>query len=142
MVVIGGRVCSPPFFYMIQLTKGQTNKFYCTLTEKQTLTSPNYLFYCTNRATKDVVAFVQLQAADLSLYKYRYNRFDLVVNTYFSTSVEGIWDYAIYEQSGTSVDPTGLNQVEGGSFYLNPASSLYNPVKYSGQDNKYKVYNG
>lgn len=89
-----------------------------------------------------MVAFVQLYGSDISAYKYRYNRFDLVVNTYFLNSVEGIWDYTVYEQASSSnVDPTGLNQLHGGSIYLS-ASTSFSPVKYTGQDNKYKVYNG
>jgi hypothetical protein len=127
---------------MQQFTKGSTIKFYCTLTDVQTLTSPNYLMYFKNRATKEVVAWVQLFATDVSAYKYRYNRFDFAINTYFTGSTDGIWDYAIYEQAGTSTDPTGLNQLETGNIYLNPATTNYTPVKYSGQDNKYKVYNG
>jgi hypothetical protein len=126
---------------MQQFTKGQTVKFYATLVE-QTLTNPNYLLVFTNRATKEVVSWVQLNTTDISAYKYRYSRFDFAVDTYFSGKTEGIWDYDIYEQAGTSTDPTGLNQLEGGNIYLNPASSLYNPVKYNGQNNTYKVYNG
>jgi hypothetical protein len=128
---------------MILLTKGTTVKFYVTLSDKQTLTNPNYLFYFRNRMTKEVVAFVQPYNSDISSYKYRVSRFDLVVNTYFTGATEGIWDFSIYEQaSGTNVDPTGLNELKGGSIYLNPATTLFNPVKYTGQDNKYKVYNG
>lgn len=128
---------------MQQFTKGSTVKFYSTLTDMQSLATPNYLLYFKNRATKEVVAWVQLYATDISSYKYRYNRFDIIVNTYFSTATEGIWDYAIYEQASTSNTViTGLTMLEQGNIYLNPASTNYNPVKYSGQDNQYKVYNG
>ena len=104
---------------MIRLTKGQTQNIILTLTEKQTLTSPNYLFVFENRSTNTEVKFVKLNAADISAYKDRYNEFSIVVNSYFNTSLNGQYTYTIYEQaSPTNTDPTGLNLLETGIMEL------------------------
>ena len=90
-----------------------------TLTEKQTLTSPNYLFVFENRSTNTEVKFVKLNAADISAYKDRFNEFNIVVNSYFNTSLNGQYTYTIYEQaSTTNTDPTGLNLLETGIMEL------------------------
>jgi hypothetical protein len=56
---------------MIHLTKGETNTIVMTLTEKQLLTNPNYLFVFTNRSSNNVIKFVVLNASDISQYKDR-----------------------------------------------------------------------
>ena len=100
---------------MLQLTKGQTQNIILTLTEKQTLTNPNYLFVFENRSTNTEVKFVKLNNTDISLYKDRYNEFSIVVNSYFNTSLNGQYTYTVYEQaSTTNTDPTGLNLLETG----------------------------
>jgi hypothetical protein len=104
---------------MIQLTKGQTQNIILTLTEKQTLTSPNYLFVFENRSTNTDVKFVKLNNTDISQYKERYNEFSIVVNSYFNTSLNGQYSYSVYEQtSTTNTDPTGLNLLESGIMEL------------------------
>ena len=104
---------------MIQLTKGQTQNIILTLTEKQTLTSPNYLFVFENRSTNTDVKFVKLNNTDISQYKERYNEFSIVVNSYFNTSLNGQYTYTVYEQASTSnLDPTGLNLLETGIMEL------------------------
>jgi hypothetical protein len=104
---------------VIRLTKGQTQNIILTLTEKQTLTSPNYLFVFENRSTNTYVKFVKLNNTDISAYKERYNEFSIVVNSYFNTSLNGQYDYSIYEQtSTTNTDPTGLNLLESGIMEL------------------------
>jgi len=87
---------------MIQLTKGATQFMYLTLTEKELLTNPNYLFIFTNRSSNVEVKFVLLNAADVSLFKERYNKFSLVTNTYFVSSLIGQYDYQVYEQVSTT----------------------------------------
>lgn len=87
---------------MIYFTKGQTSEVILTLKEKQILASPNYLFRFVNRVTNVEVKFVLLNAADLSSYKDRYNKFSIVTNTYFITSNVGEWEYYIYEQTSTT----------------------------------------
>jgi hypothetical protein len=104
---------------VIRLTKGQTQNIILTLTEKQLLTSPNYLFIFENRSTNTDIKFVNLNNTDISAYKERYNEFTIVVNTYFNTSLNGQYTYTIYEQtSTTNTDPTGLNLLESGIMEL------------------------
>ena len=111
---------------MIQLTKGETQYMYLTLTEKELLTNPNYLFLFRSRSTNTEVKFVLLNAADISLFKERYNKFSLVTNTYFNTSLIGQYTYEIYEQaSTTNTNPTGLNMLESGIMMLNEASTIF-----------------
>jgi len=118
---------------MIHLTKNETSTIILTLKEKQTLTTPNYLFWFKSRGTNQEVKFVVLNAADLSPHKERYNEFDIVVNTHFEDSPEGDWEYKIYEQTSTSnVNPdlaTGL--VEDGIMRLNNLSNLLNVNVYN-----------
>jgi hypothetical protein len=104
---------------MIHLTKGETNTIVLTLTEKQLLTNPNYLFVFTNRSTNEVISFVKLNATDLSSYKDRFNEFSIVTNTYFNTALNGQYTYEIYEQVSTSnTNPSGLNKLETGIMWL------------------------
>ena len=104
---------------MIHLTKGETNTIVLTLTEKQLLTNPNYLFVFTNRSSNEVISFVKLNATDTSLYKDRFNEFIIVTNTYFNTALNGQYTYEIYEQVSTSnINPSGLNKLETGIMWL------------------------
>jgi hypothetical protein len=104
---------------MIRFTKGQTQNIILTLTEKQLLTNPNYLFVFTNRSANTEVKFVKLNATDVSLYKDRYNEFSIVTNTNFGSSLNGQYVYQIYEQTSTSnTNPTGLNLLETGIMEL------------------------
>lgn len=111
---------------MIQLTKGATQYMYLTLTEKELLTNPNYLFLFRSRSTNTEVKFVLLNGADVSLFKERYNKFNLTTNTYFNTSLIGQYTYEVYEQaSTTNTNPTGLNMLESGIMMLNEAVTVY-----------------
>lgn len=104
---------------MIHLTKGETNTIVLTLTEKQLLTNPNYLFVFTNRSSNEVISFVKLNATDTSLYKDRFNEFSIVTNTYFNTALNGQYTYEIYEQVSTlNINPSGLNKLETGIMWL------------------------
>jgi len=112
---------------MVHLTKGETNTIVMTLTEKELLTSPNYLFVFTNRSSNEVVKFVKLNNTDISLYKDRYNEFSIVTNTYFSNALEGQYTYEIYEQASTSnTNPSGLNKLETGIMWLSGSTLSYN----------------
>jgi hypothetical protein len=111
---------------MIQLTKGVTQFMYLTLTEKELLTNPNYLFIFRSRSTNTEVKFVLLNNTDISLYKDRYNKFSLVTNTYFNTSLIGQYTYEIYEQASSSnTNPSGLNMLESGIMMLNEAATIF-----------------
>jgi mRNA deadenylase 3'-5' endonuclease subunit Ccr4 len=104
---------------MIRLTKGQTQSVILTLTEKQLLTNPNYLFVFTNRSANTEIKFVRLNNTDVSVYKDRYNEFSFVTNTNFATSLNGQYDYVVYEQTSTSnTNPAGLNALESGIMEL------------------------
>jgi hypothetical protein len=87
---------------MIKLTKGNTDTLYLTLTEKQTITDANYLFVFESRTTNEKVKFVIVNSSDLSVYKDRYNKFSLEVNTNFATKEEGWYKYKVYEQASTT----------------------------------------
>jgi hypothetical protein len=115
---------------MIQLTKGVTQFIYLTLTEKQTISSPNYLFVFKNRSTNFEVKFVLLNAADVSLFKERYNKFSLNVDKYFSSKPRGQYIYSVYQQTSTSnTDPSGLTELESGIMWLNDAENVYTEYK-------------
>jgi len=112
---------------MIHLTKGQTNTIIMTLTEKQLLINPNYLFVFTNRSSNNVIKFVVLNASDLSLFKDRYNEFSIVTNTNFSSALEGQYTYEVYEQASSSnTNITGLNKLETGIMWLSGSTMTYN----------------
>jgi hypothetical protein len=111
---------------MITIKKGNTETIVLTLTEKQTLASPNYLFVFKSRMPEQIVSFVLLNAADTSAYKYRYNQFSLVVNNCFSNSPQGEWRYYIYEQaSATNKDEAKTGGLlEEGIMRLNEAEAF------------------
>jgi len=115
---------------MMLMTISATQSVYLTLKEKQTLATPNYLFVFTQRTTNDVIAFVKLNATDISAHKERYNEFSIVTNTHFS--MEGEYHYAIYEQtSTTNVNPlSATTLLETGIARVVPASA--NEFEYLG----------
>lgn len=118
---------------MIRLTKGQTQNIILTLTEKQLLTNPNYLFIFTNRSANTEVKFVKLNATDVSIFKDRYNEFSIVTDTYFGSQLNGQYDYEVYEQSSpTNTNPTGLNLLESGIMEL--VGSAFSYTQYSTTD--------
>jgi hypothetical protein len=122
---------------MIRLTKGQTQNIILTLTEKQLLTNPNYLFVFTNRSANTEIKFVMLNNTDISQYKDRYNEFSIVTNTNFSTALNGQYDYDIYEQTSTSnLNPAGLNLLESGIMEL--VGTPFNFTEYTTTDT-YKI---
>jgi hypothetical protein len=122
---------------MIRLTKGQTQNIILTLTEKQLLTNPNYLFVFTNRSANTEVKFVKLNATDVSIFKDRYNEFSIVTNTDFGSSLNGQYVYEVYEQaSTTNTNPTGLNLLETGIMEL--VGQAFSYTQYS-TDDTYKI---
>ena len=124
---------------MIHLTKDSTQFIYLTLTEKQTLTSPNYLFRFVNRETRVEITFVLLFASDVSIFKNRYNKFSIDVNKYFGWADAGEWLYYVYEQTSQYnkyyTEATGL--LEEGLMRLNNNSS-FTYVEHS-VDNTYII---
>jgi hypothetical protein len=123
---------------MIKITKGQANTVVLTLTEKSTLTSPDYLFVFTNDQTEGEYIFI---AADTSLYPERYNKFTITETATNPDPLDGevrlpilkFYKYTIYEQnSSTNLYPdlaTGV--VEVGKvevFDTATADSTYTPT--------------
>lgn len=138
---------------MIHFTKSTNSGIILTLTEKQTLTSPNYLFWFKSRGTNQEVKFVVLNASDLSPHKDRYNEFSIAVNTYFGSSPEGDWEYKIYEQTSTSnLNPalaTGLLEVGimrlsdlGNLLEVNIYSEDFNPEQVAALEVSEEAYSG
>ena len=122
---------------MIHLTKGQTQYMYLTLTEKQTISAPNYLFTFQNRSSNLEVKFVFVNAKDVSLYKERYNKFQINVNQYFQSKANGQWIYRVYEQtSATNITVNGLTELESGLMELDGEDLEY--VEYQTTDT-YKI---
>lgn len=111
---------------MLHLTKGNIEFVYITLTEKQILVNPNYLFIFKNRSTNDIINFVLVNQDDISIHKDRYNKFEIDVDYYFGNSYTGIYEYNIYEQTSTSnTNPQGLNLLENGIMVLKVQSSIF-----------------
>ncbi len=125
---------------MLHLTKGQTDNIVVTLTEKATLTNPNWLFIFESRLTNETISFVVLGSADLSAYKDRFNSFNIVTNTYFGSKTSGEYTYTIYEQASSSnTNPalaTGI--VEVGQMNLKDATD-FAFTSYANTTNTYKV---
>lgn len=120
---------------MIHFTKNTSSTAIMTLTEKQTLTSPNYLFWFKSRGTNQEVAFVMLNATDVSPHKERYNEFSVDVDTHFADSPEGDWEYEIYEQASSSnTDPDlATTLLETGIMRLNNLGNLLQVNVYSNE---------
>jgi hypothetical protein len=122
---------------VIVLTKGQIQNVYFTLTEKQTISSPNYLFVFEQRSTNTEVKFVLTNAKDLSSHKDRYNKFLLNVNQYFLSKLNGQYTYSVYQQtSATNTTTTGLTLLESGIMMLKESEDVY--TEYSTTDT-YKI---
>lgn len=122
---------------MIVLTKGQIQNVYFTLTEKQTISAPNYLFVFEQRSTNTEVKFVLTNAKDLSSYKDRYNKFLLNVNQYFLSKLNGQYTYSVYQQtSATNTTTTGLTLLESGIMMLKETEEVY--TEYTTTDT-YKI---
>jgi len=123
---------------MIVLTKGETQTIYFTATENCLLTNPYFLLYFINRVTQEVVTFVGTNESLTA----RYDAVTFHINDYFRYSETGFWTYNIYEQS-TNINNgiVGLNKVEDGYMYLNPATEFV-PIKYDEQSNTFITYNG
>jgi hypothetical protein len=122
---------------VIVLTKGQIQNVYFTLTEKQTISAPNYLFVFEQRSTNTEVKFVLTNAKDLSSYKDRYNKFLLNVNQYFLSKLNGQYTYSVYQQtSATNTTTTGLTLLESGIMMLKETEEVY--TEYTTTDT-YKI---
>jgi len=123
---------------MILINKGETNEVVLTLTEKTTLTNPEYLFSFENDSTRDFKYFI---AQDISEFPERFNKFLIeesstedLLNGKVQLEPNGFWTYVIYEQeSSTNLNPalaTGI--VEKGKVKVigeAPVKVVYKPEK-------------
>ena len=122
---------------MIQLSKEATQFIYLTLTEKQTIASPNYLFRFVNRSTNEELKFVLTNIKDVSLFKDRYNKFSIVTDKYFANKLNGQYTYYVYEQISTSsTDIAGKVLLESGIMMLNESKTIYKSYQ---TDDKFKI---
>lgn len=120
---------------MVQITKGETQYIYLTLTEKETISNPNYTFVCKNRSTNQEVKFILLNASDTSLFKERYNKFNIKTDKYFGGKPRGQYTYSVYQTSGTVIDETGV-LLESGVLWLNDEKTIF--TEYQTKDT-YKI---
>jgi hypothetical protein len=100
---------------MVNLTLGTVVNVNLTLTEKVTLSSPNYLFRFVQRTTNEEILFVKTSADDTSNYKERVNTFSFDVDQLFCGKV-GEYHYYVYEQassSNTELELTGALLEQG-----------------------------
>ena len=92
---------------MIYLNKNTTNTVILELTNVSSLLSPNYLFEFINNINPNNITYFTAQ--DLSSFKCRYNRFEIIEN---NTSIplsgqvsliSGSYNYNIYESSAITL---------------------------------------
>ena len=128
---------------MVFIDRLTTNTLYLTLTEKITLTSPNYLVRFVCVSTKDER---YAWCSDTSSYPDRYNELS-IVETNSPTSgtnqvkldTYGSWDYFVYEYNGAApTDETGLDEVEQGQATVNHTETTLN--SYNGYQSTYRKY--
>lgn len=112
---------------MIHLTKGNTEDIYLTLTEHQTLVNPFFVFVFKQRTTGAEVKFTK--NTDSSPYPSRYNKFNIVVNTYFKTASVGEWIYQVFESATNTTTTTNLNLLEEGIMILHDTGFAYTSRK-------------
>lgn len=84
---------------MLYITRGDTTRVAVTLQEKQTLTSPYWLWRFVSDGTNEEVAAIIAEVSNN--YKQRSNLFDITEGTTV-TLPEGIYTYYIYEQSNNT----------------------------------------
>ena len=120
---------------MIYLQRGATNSVVMTLTEKSELNNPYFLFSFTNNTSGDEKLF---NMVDISGYRRRYNRFELVETTSEDlpngkVELEYGWGrYEVYESATQSLDinDTTGRILEQGKFYVSgyPATLNNNDI--------------
>lgn len=95
---------------MFTIIQANENEIICTLTERQTLNNPHFLFIFRNEQSKIIAACI---AEDSSEFTERYNKFIIIektspdnLNGEVRLKDTGFYDYDIYEQnSAANLDP-------------------------------------
>ena len=94
------------------INKGANNTLVFTLTEKQTLTNPYFLFSLKSQVEQNPINFI---VSDTSTYKERFNKFlmtetsgtNILTSGVVTLAETGTYEYAIYEQtSSTNLNTT------------------------------------
>lgn len=83
---------------MLKINQAQSNQIVVTLTEKQTLSNPYFLFVFTHEQTNNNSAVI---LSDTSLYTRRYNEFTFIEGTDLNL-ISGDYEYNVYEQTSDS----------------------------------------
>jgi len=119
---------------MINITKGQSNTVFLTLSEMQTSPSSYYYILFTNRATKtEKILYLTNISTKSSYQKFTIN------GSSFEGADTGLWSYEARE---SNIDEDIIGGVlEAGYMDLKNASS-FQPSSYNEQLNTYKTYNG
>ena len=128
---------------LVFYSNNSAQTFVVTLNELVTIENPNYLFVFKNITTKEFVKIVLVGSEnDQSLFKYRYNQFELDISILFANKPVGQWLYEVYQQSSlVNQDPElsdGL--IENGRMELKSTSN-FEYETYNNQTS-FKVYNG
>jgi hypothetical protein len=113
---------------MIVLDRGQTNTVILELTSNSSLLNPNYLFEFKNDLNNNFTYFF---SEDLSNFKCRYNRFQIIENDTAIplsgqvTLLTGMYTYNIYEASAVtlSVSATTGRVIQTGKVIVNGTNS-------------------
>ena len=130
---------------MFIITRNTTNEIICTLTEKQTLVDPYFLFVFTHDETKSQTACI---APDSSSYIERYNKFFIEenaapdnLNAEITLGTPSEYTYCIYEQSSsTNLDPAlAENLLETGKARV--IADITAPAEFSIPETGTKVFN-
>lgn len=106
---------------MLNLFDGN-NTFLFTLTEKQTLSTPNYVFKFTHQVTNEEVIVFKKNSADTSNFKDRYNLFTFTSGDFTNF---GQYKYEVYEVSGNTTETSGANQLENGIMIYHASKECY-----------------
>lgn len=119
------------FIDMFYFERGHANTVVCTVSEKQTLANPYYLFVFSDDQTNITSACI---AADISNFKERYNQFIITetdtptpTNGEVTLSNSGFYHYTIYQQhSSTNLDPAlaeGILEIGKAKVQANPITT-------------------
>lgn len=134
---------------MIVLTQNTVNQVVVTLTEKKQSSTKIYLFEFVNQQAQSKVYCI---SSDLSTSPNRYNLFCINETSQASGGTNpldsdvplplpGFYYYNVYENPGSVLSPTGLNQVETGKALVIANKVQSTPTYVSNVNPKKVIYN-
>lgn len=119
------------FKSMISIKKGQNNYIYVTLVDKRLNSSDTYSFKFVNEVTYEEVS---LSLADLSQYKDRYSKFQVLTASFVNSTI-GFWRYYVTQTgSGATIIATGKMELTADNL------STTGVKRYNGYVGTYKTY--